>query len=356
MSDTHSTVTGLSASQVERFWSLFDRLDNGCWLWTGGTIKCGGEFRYGAIRFNGKQWYAHRLSWSLHNELPIPRGMHVRHSCDVPLCGNPLHLNIGTAEDNRNDCSARGRMPNGDNHVNSIIRGRDVPEIRRRFDSAETPTSIAPDFGVSPSTIRQIGKRWTWLHVPEADGSEPIQCLKGSRHGYVKRVTVDVPIFALPSHPEIVLTAKQITRFWSKVDKSGSGGCWLWTASLTGGRGQTGFGYRRFSSHQVAWMLTTGNAVPSGLFLCHSCDVGRCCNPDHLTLGTPADNSKDCQRKGRTAKGELSGVAVLTTEIVREIRRLHSGGMSTRKVAASLSLSHSTVANVIYGRSWKHVL
>jgi hypothetical protein len=48
----------------------------------------------------------------------------------------------------------------------------------------------------------------------------------------------------------------------------------------------------------MAWMLTHGD-IPDGLNVCHRCDVPLCCNPNHLFLGTQADNLADCRAKGR---------------------------------------------------------
>lgn len=93
-------------------------------------------------------------------------------------------------------------------------------------------------------------------------------------------------------------------RFWAKVDKSGD--CWVWTASvfrerLGYGKFQTGSnrGESRVAyAHRVSWELHFG-PIPNGLFVCHHCDNPPCVRPDHLFLGTAADNVRDMDRKGR---------------------------------------------------------
>ncbi|RPJ19493.1 MAG: HNH endonuclease, partial [Planctomycetaceae bacterium] len=97
-------------------------------------------------------------------------------------------------------------------------------------------------------------------------------------------------------------------RFWEKVRKTD--GCWEWTAFLVHGYGQfqrsRAIGPQR--AHRVSWELHNG-PIPAGMCVCHRCDNRRCVRPDHLFLGTYADNSADMIRKGRARKGSRPGQA-----------------------------------------------
>lgn len=80
--------------------------NTGCWLWTADTLKNG----YGRLKWKQKEWKAHRASWLFH--YGDPGKLYVCHKCDTPACVNPDHLFLGTAGDNRRDCSRKQRTAN----------------------------------------------------------------------------------------------------------------------------------------------------------------------------------------------------------------------------------------------------
>lgn len=94
-------------------------------------------------------------------------------------------------------------------------------------------------------------------------------------------------------------------RFWPKVNKTET--CWLWTgATDEKGYGKLNRGEQAFGqaggpiamAHRVAWELTYG-PIPDGLNALHKCDTPPCVRPDHLFLGTLAENNDDMWTKGR---------------------------------------------------------
>lgn len=174
-----------------------------------------------------------------------------------------------------------------------------------------------------------------------------------------------------------------MSRFWSKVDKSGD--CWNWTARTD----RHGYGKFRpdggniseVGAHRVSWVIANG-PIPNDRIVCHTCDNRLCVNPAHLWLGTPAENSADMARKGRVIcgntpdtaargdrhwsrthpeefaaahRGERNPSARLNEDIVRSIRIAFAGGESQGSIGRRLGIPQPHVSRIVLRRSWPHV-
>jgi hypothetical protein len=146
-------------------------------------------------------------------------------------------------------------------------------------------------------------------------------------------------------------------RFWKKVNKTD--GCWLWTASKNwAGYGKFWTGEVLTASHRFSFELMHG-PITNGRCVLHKCDNPACVRPDHLFLGTHADNIHDMMRKGRRGYTGLRGTknhkAKLTENHVRSIRRHLEQGSRRSEIAKQLGVNWSTIDRIAKGERWKHV-
>jgi len=138
-------------------------------------------------------------------------------------------------------------------------------------------------------------------------------------------------------------------RFWSRVEKTD--GCWLWRWSLNKlGYGVIGVRGRAVRAHRLSWELANG-PIPDGKVICHHCDNPRCVRPDHLFVGSHADNVADKVAKGRCPRGENAGPAKLTGAQAAEIRAARDAGESYASIAARFGVGLSATWKVAMNRT-----
>lgn len=94
-------------------------------------------------------------------------------------------------------------------------------------------------------------------------------------------------------------------------------------------------------------------AIPPGLVIRHTCDNPSCANPEHLIIGTHADNVADCVERGRTTMGVKNAAAKLTDSDVAAIQR----DKTTKSKALGQRYGvHPATIRAIRRRSlWRHV-
>lgn len=137
-------------------------------------------------------------------------------------------------------------------------------------------------------------------------------------------------------------------RLLSKIQKK-ENGCWIWQhAKNKNGYGKTNYNSQKAVPAHRAFYLEFKGQIDDNLLVCHHCDVPSCVNPDHLFLGSHAENMLDMIAKDRQQKK-------LEAYDVFEIRKLWDKGISNKKLSEMFKITSGHVSNIVNRRIWKHI-
>lgn len=148
--------------------------------------------------------------------------------------------------------------------------------------------------------------------------------------------------------------------FFQTIVKDKKTNCWVWTGAASKGYGWIRYKQKSIMAHRYSYLIHKGQFDKTKCVL-HKCDNPPCCNPDHLFLGTRADNRKDCIAKGRAVylKGVNHGSHKLNPRQVSEIRASYGwrgiGGMSAPALAKKYGITTSGIWHVLLGKVWKEI-
>lgn len=133
-------------------------------------------------------------------------------------------------------------------------------------------------------------------------------------------------------------------RFWSKVRFTDS--CWIWT----GHTDECGYGRvtrRSINRHNMGahrYVMTVLNGpIPHGMVVMHTCDNPPCVNPEHLRIGTVAENVADMAQKDRHGKISIDSESVL------EIIKRYKNGEKQMSLALEFGVSQQAISKYVSG-------
>lgn len=158
-----------------------------------------------------------------------------------------------------------------------------------------------------------------------------------------------------------------IERVLGRIVRLPFSGCWIFTGATNNfGYGIVGLGSRgqpNDRAHRITYRHFRGE-IPDGMFVCHTCDVPSCCNPDHLFLGTNQDNVNDMIKKKRNSKpprnphvvGSVHPGAKLTEQQVLVIRDTYRKGVASQQDLANMyGVVRQTISKIVNNKRFKHV-
>lgn len=137
--------------------------------------------------------------------------------------------------------------------------------------------------------------------------------------------------------------------------------CWTYNSKAKHEKGYPviGIGGRSGMKTRVSRLMyyLTYGPFNENLLMCHKCDNPECVNPNHLFLGTHADNMRDKKEKGRATsppihKGEAHPRAKFTEEAIRFIRESE---ISYSNLAAIFNTTITSIWRIKKRKAWTHV-
>lgn len=147
-----------------------------------------------------------------------------------------------------------------------------------------------------------------------------------------------------------------VARFWAMVSEQGD--CWIWGGALDrDGYGRIGLpgGHSKYiRSHRFSWLIHYG-PIPTQMCVLHRCDNPSCVRPDHLWLGTTADNQTDMMAKRRSTHGDRSARARLNKAQVLSVLEMLADDVPGATIARHFAVSASAISAIKRCRTWRYV-
>ena len=137
-------------------------------------------------------------------------------------------------------------------------------------------------------------------------------------------------------------------RFLNKIpkecfEKGNEDKCWEWQGPKHNqGYGQLAWDGTQYKAHRLSWIIFNG-LIPRGLIVRHMCHNKACVNPNHLRLGTYADNAIDSIEIGAHGSQKLNEEAV---KVIKWMLRYKPKRGLASKLARFYGVNHKTISMI----------
>ncbi|WP_135227570.1 HNH endonuclease signature motif containing protein [Deinococcus fonticola] len=327
-----------------------------CWPWLGHTSPNGHGQMYVTNAHGDQHGYsAHRLALMFAvGAVPLKPAVVLR-SCNSASCCNPAHLYVGTEQDaaRAREALGRGNHPrrSGEANHRAKLTAAQVEEIRATPHTYGSDAAFARRFGVTVGAVTLVRKGIRWGSTPVRRGEPAFDEADFDERGRIIRASGIQNIDEVRERfAEASMSSTEAAGCIDWVRAVGTGG--YGRVTITGKNGLTsGYG-----AHRIAWLLAGYDAPPDGMVLKHGCDRPRCVNPQHLSVGTHAENAAEREARGRGGaekrSGELNGRSKLTREQARAIRA--SAGTHA-ELARRYGVDPKVIRKVRSGENWREL-
>lgn len=124
---------------------------------------------------------------------------------------------------------------------------------------------------------------------------------------------------------EIINEKNSIYERFIKLLTIDSNDCWLYRTPAKNGYANFGVTKKKsYRAHRFSYQIHKGE-IPEGLHIDHLCSVKNCCNPDHLEIVTPKENTRRAWQRGEAKKHP--------TEIALRAGRIGNAAAVAKKLA-----------------------
>lgn len=153
--------------------------------------------------------------------------------------------------------------------------------------------------------------------------------------------------------PAPIEITEAATAYFRQRVRRDDDGCWRWTGGLNskGYGNMNPAGSKTMAAHRYSHALHTGD--PAGFVVRHTCHECRCVNPDHLALGTVAENNADTLRSGRWSTRPAH--QKLSDDQVRDLKHARAQGVPAYHVARSFGIGVNAVLAIDEGKHFAHI-
>lgn len=167
----------------------------------------------------------------------------------------------------------------------------------------------------------------------------------GNWNNFLSRCNLDIKIYNYDN-----LTNQEFKNLLKlKISTNKITNCWNFKGQIVQGYGKLTYKNKKYFAHRLYYEIFKNKKIPENMVLRHLCDNKKCCNPDHLEIGTKQENAID--KLSITKTGNK-----LKEKDVLYIRNNFNNTKENYEVLMKkFNISRTTVYDIIQRKTWKHI-